>query len=75
MRSDANGSRFEAKPRAASGPSGARVGVRAWLLHQSETDAAQAALEESWNTSPLPSPQSGEGENQSASYFMPVSFA
>jgi len=57
------------------------VGVRAWLLHQSETDAAQAALEESWNTSPLPSPSeparpaSGEGENPSASYFMPVSFA
>ena len=81
MRSDANGPRFEAKPCAASGASGARVGVRAWLLHQSETDAAQAALEESCSTSPLPSPSepdrpsSGEGGNQSTSYFMPVSFA
>jgi hypothetical protein len=62
VRSHADGARFEAKPGAPSGASGAGVGVRAWLLHQSATDAAQASLE-SWSTSPLPSPGGGEGEN------------
>ena len=66
VRSDANGPRFEAKPCAASGASGARVGVRAWLLHQSETDESFVR----------PDPLQTVGQRVgAASYFMPVSFA
>jgi hypothetical protein len=38
VRGDADGSRFEAEPRAASGAGSTGVGVRAWLFHQAKTD-------------------------------------
>ena len=61
MRSDADGPRFEAKPGATGGAGSAGMGVRAWLLYQSETDEPSLRTERQRVGAP--------------SYFMPFSFA